>query len=262
MYLDYGTQLSPAPILLSIGTLRKPKLIDISELTFDKFDMFEIFLKMTPEKFYTKIEKEAGKDFWDNLTDEQKSEMTMFNIILSNQKVRQTYTEIFNFFFIEPVIFKDEFFLLLNTQVDEENITAEHIRGVIHKNTFQEILELIQQICCIYEKEDSVENIKFKNNLARELYEKMQKAQKKEKEEKKANLDLTIPNIISSVSTKHPSLNYSNIWDITLFQLLDAFGHLQVNTVYEIDSVRVAVWGDEKKTFNAALWYKNQYDRK
>ena len=100
----------------------------------------------------------------------------------------------------------------------------------------------------------------FKNKMAKELYEKMLKAQKKEKEEKKSSNDLTIPNIISSVCVKHPSLNYSNIWEITIFQLLDTFNKLQVNSVHEIDSIRVAVWGDEKKIYDAALWYKNQYD--
>ena len=37
---------------------------------------------------------------------------------------------------------------------------------------------------------------------------------------------------------------------------------LQVNKVYDIDARRVSVWGDEKKTFNIALWYKNEYDKK
>jgi hypothetical protein len=31
--------------------------------------------------------------------------------------------------------------------------------------------------------------------------------------------------------------------------------------MFDIDSTRVSVWGDEKKTFNAALWYKNNYDK-
>jgi len=31
------------------------------------------------------------------------------------------------------------------------------------------------------------------------------------------------------------------------------------NAIYEIDSTRVSVWGDEKKTFNASLWYKNHF---
>lgn len=90
----------------------------------------------------------------------------------------------------------------------------------------------------------------------------MLKAKKKEKEEKKADKDLTIPNIISSVSNKHPSYNHTNIWDITIFQLLDSFNKLRLNTIYDIQALRVSVWGDEKKTFDSTLWHKNEYDKK
>ena len=92
--------------------------------------------------------------------------------------------------------------------------------------------------------------------------EKMLKAKKKEQETKKSDLNLTIPNIISSLANKHPSLNYVNIWDLTIFQLLDAFNRTQANSMYDIDSTRVSVWGDEKKTFDVSLWYKNNYDKK
>ena len=261
MYLDYGTQISPTPIKLSIGTLRKPKLIEISDITFERFNVYEVFIKMTPEKFYTKIQKDTGKDYWNSLSEEQKEEITLYKIILNDEITRNTYIEIFNFFFLETVIFKEGFFLLLKEDIEEQEITPDKVQGVIHEDIFLDVLDLIQQICCVHDKESSEKDIKFKNNLAKNLFNRIQKAQKKEKAERKADINLTIPNIISSVSSKHPSLNYSNIWDITIFQLLDTFGHLQVNTMHDIDSIRVAVWGDEKKTFNAALWYKNQYDK-
>lgn len=90
----------------------------------------------------------------------------------------------------------------------------------------------------------------------------MLKAKKKAQENKKADINLSIPNIISSVSNMHPSINYLNIWDLTIFQLLDAFNRLQANVMYNIDCTRVSVWGDEKKTFDVSLWYKNNYDNK
>ena len=47
---------------------------------------------------------------------------------------------------------------------------------------------------------------------------------------------------------------------MTVFQLYDSFNRLQQNKMYDIDSTRVSVWGDEKKTFDFGLWYKNNYD--
>ena len=86
----------------------------------------------------------------------------------------------------------------------------------------------------------------------------------KENEKKtrgKNNANLSIPNIISSVAAKSASLNINSIWDITLFQLYDQFNRLQNNDAYSINSMRVAAWGDEKKTFDYALWYKNMFDK-
>lgn len=264
MRLDYGTQLSPVPITLSIGTLRKPTLKEISQITFDRFSFYEFFLKLSPEIYYTKLRKENdGEAYWGSLTEEEQDKITIYNIIEEDDKIRSTYVEIFNFFFVETVIYQEGFFILLKDEVaNPEKIKREQVRGAIAKDNFSQVMSLLQQICCIYNEEESLDDMKFKNNLARKLMEKMLKAKKKEQETKKSDLNLTIPNIISSLANKHPSLNYVNIWDLTIFQLLDAFNRTQANSMYDIDSTRVSVWGDEKKTFDVSLWYKNNYDKK
>lgn len=264
MRLDYGTQLSPVPITLSIGTLRKPTLKEISQITFDRFSFYEFFLKLSPEIYYTKLRKENdGEAYWSSLTEEEQDKITIYNIIEEDDKIRSTYVEIFNFFFVETVIYQEGFFILLKDEVtNPEKIKREQVRGAIAKDNFPQVMSLLQQICCIYNEEESLDDMKFKNNLARKLMEKMLKAKKKEQETKKSDLNLTIPNIISSLANKHPSLNYVNIWDLTIFQLLDAFNRTQANLMYDIDSTRVSVWGDEKKTFDVSLWYKNNYDKK
>lgn len=263
MKLDYGTQISPAPIRLSVGTLKKPKLLEISELNFDAFDIYEMFLKLTPEIFYTKLKGNDGKAYWESLSDEQRENITLYDLILNDESLQKTYQEILDFFFVEIVVYDNGLFFILKNRTDKmADITQDDICGIIHKELFPEILDLIQQICCISNKKESSENVKFKNNIAKKLYDKMQKAQQKQEKRKKKDINLTIPNIISSVSVKHQSLNYSNIWDLTIFQLLDNFNRLQVNAMYDIDALRVSVWGDEKKTFNAALWYKNHYEAK
>lgn len=258
MRLDYGTQLSPTPIKLSIGTLKKPTLREISDLSFDKFNLYEAFLKITPEQYLT---KSRDKKYWDNLPDDKKSSITMFSIIQEEEYLQKIYSEIFDFFFVEPVIFREGIFIILHKQI-EGDLTMEDICGVIHEKSFMEVIEIIQQICSIYEVEESIDEMKFKNNAARKIMEKILKGNKKKKEAKKADINLSLPNIISAVSNKHPTINPINVWDLTIFQLLDSFGRLQVNTMYGINSTRVSVWGDEKKTFDISLWYKNNYDTK
>ena len=263
MRLDYGTILCPEPITLSIGTLRNPTLREISKLKFDKFGYYEFLIKMNPETFYTKVKGDDGKDYWESLTEKEQDEMTLFDVIIKEEPLTKLFLEIFRFFFVEPVIFREGFYILLKKDIeDNEAVDTDNIRGVIAKENLPQVLDLIQQICCVYEKEEDVENMKFKNSLARKLYEKMLKANKKDNEKKKADINLSLPNIISSVSNKHPTISPINVWDLTVFQLLDAFNRTQINTIYNIDSTRVSVWGDEKKTFDASLWYRNEYDKK
>lgn len=266
MRLDYGTQISPVPITLSIGTLKKPTLQEISELTFDKFSYYEFLVMMTPEEFYTELRGNDGKEYWNSLTTDQREKITLFGLIEQDEKLRDLYIDVLNFFFVETVIYREGYFILLNLGVEYEydnELKESDIRGAMSQELFMQVLDLIQQICCIHvEEEENPREMKFKNNAARKLYERMQKAKKENRKNKKADVNMSIPNIISSVSNKHPSLNYENIWKLTMFQLLDCFNRLQANVVYDIDSTRVSVWGDEKKTFDFSLWYKNEYDKK
>ena len=266
MKLNYGTQLSPFPIVLSIGTLIKPTLREISDpskgMSFEKLNYYEVLIKMTPEIFYTKIKGEEGRKYWNSLTETQKNNISLYHTVINDKQLLQTFVEIFNFFFLENVSFYEKSFILFDKDTQNaDDISQNDIHGVIVEDNFTEILDLIQQICCISDEDEIIDDKKFKNKRAKELYYKMKKAAKKERQNKKIDINFTLANIISAVSNKHPSLNFVNIWNLTIFQLLDAFNRLQINTTYDIDATRVSVWGDEKKTFDAALWYKNEYER-
>ena len=85
--------------------------------------------------------------------------------------------------------------------------------------------------------------------------------QETKKKEKQATIDVSVPNVISSTAAKSAGLNIINIWDATLFQLYDQFSKTQNDDIHYLNSVRVAVWGDEKNTYDHTLWYKNNYDK-
>lgn len=265
MRFDYGTQISPFPIPLSVGMLRKPKLRDIADpkskpaMSFTKFMFYEFLISMTPKEFFTKAEVEKGQEFWDSLSEEEKRGLTVYDLIQLNPTLMQNFLEVFNFFFEETVLFVEGVFVLVNPDKDYSIDTPqrEDIVGVIDSHNFSEILYAIQQVCCIAQEEE--ETPKFKNKIAEQMYYRMKEAEKEQK--KKADKDMTLPNIISKVSAKHNSLNFTNIWDLTIFQLLDNFASMREGAMYEIEWTRVAVWGDEKRTFDPARWYKNDFDK-
>lgn len=265
MILDYGTLLSPAPITLSVGTIKKPRLRDIAGITFSTFNMYEVFLKCTPKNYFTKILKNnGGIEKWDSLSDDERDALTMYSLILEDEHLQKLYVDIFEFFFCEHVAFREEFFILFNDDfLPNEQIPIEAITGIISEKNFQQITRIIQQICCIFSKSDETAmDQKFKNDLARKLFEKMQKAQKEQEENSNnpANKNTSLENVISVVSSNHPSINLVNVWDLTIFQLYDSFQRLQMNHVYDISATRVAVWGDEKNQFKQDLWHKNYHD--
>lgn len=253
--------------MLSVGSIKKPHLKDIADpftdqMSFEKYGYYQVLLKMTPESYYTQIKKlDGGEEYWDSLSVSEQEAMTMFDILLRDDYLKNAMLEILNFFFVEKAIMYDGFIVLLKKDVDDiKDITNEDVSGVLTRDHYLQVIDLIQQVCCIKEEEEKIDDSKFKNELARKMFEKMRRAQKARA--KKNDINLTLPNIISAVSVKHPSYNLLNIWDLTIFQLLDAFNRLQVDAVYNIDSTRVSVWGDEKKKFDIALWYKNEFDKK
>ena len=264
MIFGYGTLINPEPISLSVGTLKKPKLKEIAEISFERFDFYKTLLKITPFEYYTVLLGDHGKEQWEGFTDDYKDTLAMYGLLCADEKLSATYCEMFDFFFVQHVIFKEGMFVILNDGYNENSeLNNESVKGVIIDKTFMQAIQMIQQVCCIYEKEEErIENMKFKSELAKKMYEKMLKA-KKEQEKikaKKANKDFSLPNIISAVSNRHPTINPINVWELTVFQLIDAFGRLQVNALYDINWTRVSVWGDEKKTFDPSLWYKNNHD--
>lgn len=266
MKLDYGTLLSPFPIPLSIGTIKKPRLRDIADpsttgMTFDKYLSYQVFLKMKPDIFYTEIKKnDGGMEYWESLSDEQKSKISLLDIMATDESFRDVMLEVLQFFMVEKVVFLEGYVLLLNNTPDDlDNLKPEDIKGVLNSDTLAELIDILQQICCMKSEDEELKREQFKNDLAWKMYQKMLKGRKER--EKINDINLTLPNLISAISVKHHSYNLLNIWDLTVFQLLDTFNRLQVDSVYRINTISVSVWGDEKKKFDIALWYRNEFDK-
>lgn len=260
MKLDYGTITSPFPIPLTIGTIRKPTLGEIADprvIGFQKFGLYESLLVLTPQEYYKNTEENA--DYYSALSDEEKKDLTMFCAIEHDKNLQELYISLFRLFFIEPVTYMKNVFVIL-----EEKDQKASIKGVITEDIFSDVLNIIKQICGMSADEDALlkdaSRMKFKNKKAKKLYEKMLKSEEKKKKE--SNINYSIPNIISAVCSCHPSINYTNVYQLTVYQLLDTFERLKTDSAFHIYRTSVAVWGNEKNWFDPELWYKNEYDKK
>lgn len=264
MKLDYGTMISPYPIRLTVGTIKKPHIDDIEQIGFDEFGLIEGFLSLKPKDYYAK-NKDNNAQFWDSLSDNEKESLSMFKAIESDITLQHFYLNVFRFFFEEPVDYASGFFIILKqgTEINDQ-LKQDDILAVINEVQFYQLLTIFKQICGIKIEEDlsNIPDSMFKNAKAKALYERMQKDQKKIEGNKPVDLNYSIPNIISSVVARHPSINYLNVGQLTVYQLLDLFNRMRSGMWYDIDQTRVSVWGDEKNTFKPDGWYKNEYDKK
>jgi len=266
MKLSYDLMLSPFPIKLSIGTLIKPTIGQIFKLGLSEYEAYQMLMKLSPENYYMTIYDGDGQSLWESFTDEQKVKVKLFNIIKTDESLVNDYKQLLNFFFEEKVLYYNGLFVLIDNSFksdDLEELPTEAFIGAIGDNsTFCQVLSIIQQICCIYDDSEDVGDIKFKNSKAEQLYIRMKAAENKRKEkEKEENFDYSIPNIVSAVSNCHPTINPINVWELTMFQLIDSFERLQTMKIYDLRSLSVSVWGDKENTFNISEWHKNIYEK-
>ena len=262
MKLDYWTLISPDPIVMNFGTVRKPTLGEISKTGIQQFNFMESLLVMTPEIYFTKINPEKYS-VWDSLAEKQKNSMTIFKAFALDESLVQLYLTLFDFFLEENVEYQSGYLVVFNPgAVVSDDPKAEDIKFVIGEELFQPILDIFKQVCGmrVDEKVSDIPETKLKNAKARALYERMKKAEQEQKKHEGSNPDYSIPNIISAVSSRHQSLNLTNIWGLTVYQLMDTFDRLRRDVIYDIGKTSIAVWGDEKNRFKVEGWYHNEFD--
>ena len=262
MKLDYFTMISPDPIVMNFGTVRKPTLGEISQTGMQQFNFMESLLVMTPEVYFTKVNP-ASASVWDSLTEKEKNSMTIFRAFALDETLVQFYLALFDYFLEERVDYQSGYLVVFNQDaVISDDPKQEDIKFVIGEETFQSILDIFKQVCGmrVEEKVSDIPEAKLKNAKARALYERMRKAEQEQKKQEGSNPDYSIPNIISAVSSRHPSLNLTNIWGLTVYQLMDTFDRLRRDVIYDIGKTSIAVWGDEKNRFKVEGWYHNEFD--
>ena len=103
---------------------------------------------------------------------------------------------------------------------------------------------------------------KARNRRGKQIYAKIHERRQKFNKIKNAqNKDLTFGNILSSVVARDKTLTWTNVGDITVFQLFDLYERLQIDDKYTFLTMRVAAWGDQDNSFRLGTWSTNIYDK-
>lgn len=247
MKLSYFELLSPDPVYVqNVGSIISPKLKDLSSIGINTYQYYLTVLLMDLKTYFIMLGQEEQ---YERLTEEEQSQINIFELLLSNEQSASLLQKVLNFFIAEDVILSLENRCFL-VQKNKETI------GVITKETYPFICDFICQRNCI--KSNQKEDLsKIKSKKALEIVKKLQKGRSKRAKQTKADKNMELGNIISAVANKSQSLNIINIWDLTIYQVWDCFIRLSNNSMYQIQSMSVAAWGNKDNHFDATAWFKS-----
>lgn len=241
---NYFTLLSPDPISIpNVCSVLSPRLRDISAIGYDTYQYYLSILVMDIRTYFSML---GQQETYDLLSDEEKTRWNIFDCLLSTQQTRILLQNILDFFLLEDVTYSP---LHHGFLVQEENIG-----GIITAENYPEICDLICKRNCI-QSQTGTDLSRVKSKKALEIIQKLKKGRAEKNRLVKADKNMELGNIISAVAGKSHSLNLINIWDLTIFQLWDCFSRLSHNTIYAIQSMSVAAWGNKDNYFDAAAWF-------
>lgn len=251
MKIPYFDLLSPAPICIrNVGSVISPTLREISTIGIDTYRYYTNIILMEPKAYYTLI---GQKEYYESLSDDEKSQLNIFDLLVSTEQSAIVLQTVLNFFIKEDVLYSEENKVFL---IQNDNILI----GMISKEIYPQICDIICQRNYIkYTQEEDLSKVKSKKAL--EIMKKIRKGREEKAKHSKEDSNMELGNIISAVANKSLSLNIINIWDATIFQVWDCFSRLLNNNIYDIQSMRVATWGNKDNHFDVNAWFKRISDK-
>lgn len=258
MRLDYAALISPYPFpIKNIGNIKSPALKEIwnPKVTYQRYNIYLAFLSMDVKTYCEKIDS-SKSEWYQSLSDNDKLNINMFDIITASESARDTFLETLNFFFEENVIWDNESKLFITFADYDKNGQIIPI-GTIYRDIFEELRDIILQRCGINRSDTNIDMSRVKNRRALKILNKIKKAKEKLSNNTQNTDEIDLPNLISSIAVHSNSLNFTNIWDLTIYQLYEQFKKEQTNVYFDIQKISVAAYGNEKNTFKGDEWYKN-----
>lgn len=208
----------PVP-LRGVGSIRSPLVKEIcptSGIGYSAYNFYLNFLSWDRDTFlkYGSLLRLRGVNMLEAATS-----LSAFDTITLLPQTRELCREVLSFFILGDLVW-DEKKRMFAIMISDDD--GQHITGEVDRNNFEDVRKAILKLNYIGLDEDQ-EPTNFQNSKAKELWERAQSFLKKQKKEAKDDSAYHIGNIISKICAIHPSYNFLNIFELTVFQLYDAF---------------------------------------
>lgn len=259
MKIPYFELLNPIGFKVkAIGRVHSPRLRDICEKGYKEYQYSLSLMLMTPKDFFEGAMKYSGlkENPYDLMSEEQKKSINMFDLFVENESSRKDIQTALSFFIDGKIEYEKSCKSFLVNPTEEENeISAD---GLISSKNWHQVCELCLK-CAYIDTPEVQKPKKYKDERTRkkfeEFYKKKEEYEKNKRAQKKANPDFELANIISSLATYHQSLNMSNIWDLTVYQIHDTFNRQRMKQQIDISDRNYSVWGG--KDHKTDMWFEH-----
>lgn len=255
MELTHEDLIANVPIEIDgVGHIKSPYLHNIWEIKYKTYELMCNYLNVDFDRYLelTKFDKP-----YNNLTEDKKNLISFYFLIINNAEFLYMYKEIFSLCFIENIDFdfnKQEFIVWEL----EKSSNKKHIIGSINNNNFEDIRDCLLKINCIrrIEKPDEP-TIKYKNETARKLAERMEKA--KAKEENKKKIFLSFGKMVSKYCAVNKNgINMLNVHQLTVYQFYDQW--IELNNLRQCD-IQDNIYANsvsfsDVNSYDSELWLK------
>lgn len=223
----YVDMLSGYPIPVEgVGRLKSPKLSDIFKsggLGYKGYNLLISFLTWNIEEI-VKYDKLVGINAADVLLKNDK--LTTYDAITLVGQTRELCRDVLSFFMCEKVIWDEQSRSYITFVVNEDG--DRKAVGSINKANFDEVKSLILNLNYIGldKLEDKTKDAKFESEQAKKLWDQVQQRLNElsdKKPEAKDKPEYHLANIVSKLCALGVGYNLINVWELTIFQLYDAF---------------------------------------
>ena len=201
--------LSGQDVVIGDIVVRNHKLYDIfNVIKLEKYQSLISLPIITPMDF--KLE-----DVFDTETIKG---MSMYRMTCMFEDIREMFINFLNTFTYHKWEFNDVFNEFVTHINDKERIR-------LNQQKIDEIFQVVKEMYCIPERKLERKKVdKEIDEILKEFEEFNKKTKYKEK-----NKGLTLDSIVLAVSTRHNTYDLFNIWDLTVFELIQTYRQLEKN---------------------------------
>ena len=251
MFFDYFDMLSGGAVYMNgVGHLRSPWLHELKPTVGLGQKGYNLYLNVlswdkSRALKYGRLMEYRGIDKLD------REELTAYDVITLIPAMRELCRGVLSFFMLEELTWDDK----NRRYAVIASADSHELIGAIDRSNFESVRSAILQLNYIGLDKDETP-ITHSSERSKELWEKAQEYLKKQAEQSSEGNkpEYRLSNIISKVCSVHSSYNLLNIYDLTIFQLYDAFFQMSYMRSSNLSERIFSNHGGEK--FNFSDWLK------